>query len=1000
MRKWIALFIALLAISPLAARMPHGSALSSFWNGNLAQLSLSASWNSSGEYLPLDAMKDARDWVTITGALPVNITSENANGYPSNNTDLASVGGWVTYADIPTSAERAGPYILSWTGSGSTTIGVEQNGQASISSAPGCSISGLQVSGTACTVTVSYTTQSPGIQVLSVSSGGPTSIKLYNSADAASIASGYVCKTSKWQSVLGQYYGVIRDLNRSTANNSDVAYWADRTPVNWFSYSANGYFPSSLVTSGSMTLVSGASYTLAFSGFALTDKAHVIFKPSAITAPSYTSAQTVSTGNTLQLISTTGIIAGMVAGDANNSSALHSNVKVVSVNSGTNTVTFASSPFWNGVSSGDTIYFSPMLNVNGTGAVPITSVAAGVFGNANSANQLYANWTTLTYDSQLGVFLTWNSSTQNFGLTGGSPPEWFTQCANEIGAHPWYVLPPYAMDGPTDYATQLATYAKTNLLPGLIPRFEGPNETWNNQFIATQYAYVKEFPRSGINFDSANWYGRAISQVGQAVSSVYGADRTKYKVEACLAGNGSVNAEKITAGTYNSGTGAVSLTTSTNIPFLQIGNVVTVRGVTGTGSVASLNGAVTATSGSGSTTLNYTIATGLTMTITPGSTAYTEATGDDGEKVTSPEYVSSGGSAAYNWITDICPTGYYQSSTVGTTNEIGYAYWYANGASGAQQTSLVHTFLQGALDPLPTLTLYWLQHSWWPEYTNYLATYTGTATIGFTMYEGGYGTNAGCGYSNNNCAINATGINLNSSTSATQAVTSVSQGTTTVLTVGATASSVTQSGNTITIGGTITGAFATGSQIYGTGFAGQTALYGQISGTTGGAGTYTAFPTQTVSTPAAVTTNPAWNYICNTAGLCTGGHPTTTLTFGGGCGLNGLDPAVLSATPTTITVNVNSTGFTGCTTGTAAYDGAGGNPGYVLTFENGVKTNTDPTNLYATELSFFQSFYSTGGRFPSHYGSAGQTDWDQFNPDVYVATPPVVTAAQAFQAAP
>jgi hypothetical protein len=102
----------------------------------------------------------------------------------------------------------------------------------------------------------------------------------------------------------------------------------------------------------------------------------------------------------------------------------------------------------------------------------------------------------------------------------------------------------------------------------------------------------------------------------------------------------------------------------------------------------------------------------------------------------------------------------------------------------------------------------------------------------------------------------------------------------------------------------------------------------------------------------------AWNYICNTANLCTGGNPTTALAFGGGCGLNGLDPAVLSATSTTITVNVNSTSFTGCTTGTAAYDNAGGQSGYVTTFELGVKQNTNPINLQATELSFLQSFYA------------------------------------------
>ena len=70
----------------------------------------------------------------------------------------------------------------------------------------------------------------------------------------------------------------------------------------------------------------------------------------------------------------------------------------------------------------------------------------------------------------------------------------------------------------------------------------------------------------------------------------------------------------VASGTYNSGTGAVSLTLATDVG-LTNGSSVTVGGLFGTGAVSSLNGTFTATSGTTGTTLNYTAATGLTLTI-------------------------------------------------------------------------------------------------------------------------------------------------------------------------------------------------------------------------------------------------------------------------------------------------------------------------------------------------------------------------------------------------
>ena len=73
----------------------------------------------------------------------------------------------------------------------------------------------------------------------------------------------------------------------------------------------------------------------------------------------------------------------------------------------------------------------------------------------------------------------------------------------------------------------------------------------------------------------------------------------------------------VSAGTYNGATGAVVLTTSA-AHGLNPGDTF-VPALTGTGSYANLNVVQTATAGTSGTTINFTAATGLTLSITGGS---------------------------------------------------------------------------------------------------------------------------------------------------------------------------------------------------------------------------------------------------------------------------------------------------------------------------------------------------------------------------------------------
>jgi hypothetical protein len=135
----------------------------------------------------------------------------------------------------------------------------------------------------------------------------------------------------------------------------------------------------------------------------------------------------------------------------------------------------------------------------------------------------------------------------------------------------------------------------------------------------------------------------------------------------------------------------------------------------------------------------------------------------------------------------------------------------------------------------------------------------------------------------------------------------------------------------------------------------------------------------------------AWDYIYNTAAL-TG----ATTTIASVCsGLNG-DQTILSATPTTITVSINTTG--GCSYssgGTATYDNSGT---YLPAFEHAAEFSSQ---LAPYELTSLQNFYAAGGRFPSELGLSGPPEqYAIYYPDVFATNTPRLTAMQNYQASP
>jgi hypothetical protein len=176
------------------------------------------------------------------------------------------------------------------------------------------------------------------------------------------------------------------------------------------------------------------------------------------------------------------------------------------------------------------------LNVSGTGDINVLSEYAtplSVGGNSFPIGGTWQSIATLVYDATLNAWIKQGGDVAigSVGLDNGCPPELMVRLCAEIGAHPYFVTPPLAIDPATDYIPSLAAYCRDNAPSWMIPRFEGPNELWNyaGGFYQTWYAVAKA-TAYGWGGDVHNWYGKVMSVLGQAVSAAYRDDRQRYQV--------------------------------------------------------------------------------------------------------------------------------------------------------------------------------------------------------------------------------------------------------------------------------------------------------------------------------------------------------------------------------------------------------------------------------------------------------------------------------------
>lgn len=509
------------ALAGQSADLKVGAGTSTGFNGGRSQTNFGFLYPNQGDHPFLNTMKISAAVVLGDGSAATP-DMFNSDGYPLA-TGTHGVYRWQPV--IPAQTERPGNYIVTWDGTGTTSIGAggSQLGTVTFTGSitgttltisglsgtiqPGqCVVGGtvlpytfiMSGSGTTWTVSKSQTatgitganggsstssggagagffacTVLPTVTYLNVSIsavGSPiiTNIQAYHVDDAARVAAGETFGTEFLRRLREANFGVLRFLNWQNGNDTNMATWNTRKPINYVSY--NGDSLNNSFYAGTSSQTSNAYVTSQFpavhssDGTAWTsggpkdkDTIHVCFTNSA-----------TQSGTCSLSIGTSGIAKNVL------------------------------NRFGGPLS--EAYYFYP------------------IGGTASSLS-------TLVYDVDLSAWIMHGgNSLGTVGLANGAPYEISMQLCKEVGAHPWFISPHLALDPATSFVAELAQYCKTYAAANatwMIPRIEGPNEQWNGNFPASGYANRKSIAHwgSGTYQDA---YGKWMANIGQMCAGVYG----------------------------------------------------------------------------------------------------------------------------------------------------------------------------------------------------------------------------------------------------------------------------------------------------------------------------------------------------------------------------------------------------------------------------------------------------------------------------------------------
>lgn len=528
--------------------MPH--------NGGRSQVNL-YTLQRGGFWPFLNLLKGGQTWAV--GSEFPDPTTLNAQGYP---TSLPS-GSVFTVFYIPNQTDRPGNYVIKWVGNG--TVGL--------------SLTHTAVSGSLSgnngryefTPTAAPTVDNQVYVLLSINAVVTpfTDLIFCHVDDEARIDAGERWSPKFLERLRQLNPGVIRFMDWQGTNASIQTSWAYRRPLDYWTYHGGWHAPD--LYKGETTTDNDGAYSIAGVSTTPADKESIIVRYNKTCQFCYieiVSGKLRVTSRKIGTASSIAITDGNLFSSLTDYSAIDSAVAGTASTAGYQEISFSSAKSGSsstGFANNSTAYtFSVLIDGTRTINVSVTGSSSQNYTNLMSSvspffrdqdptlngipvktrggDRLFSVQTPQAgkygahvYDADLNVWMKLGGDFEGSASSywgDAIPIELMVDLCNEVGAHPWFCIPAYACDPLTDFTTELATYCRDNLDEGLVPRFEPSNEVWNSAsgFMQTFYAYNKANAAWGTSFDVHNWYGRALSRVGEAVSAVYGDDRTRYQV--------------------------------------------------------------------------------------------------------------------------------------------------------------------------------------------------------------------------------------------------------------------------------------------------------------------------------------------------------------------------------------------------------------------------------------------------------------------------------------
>lgn len=377
-----------------------------------------------------------------------------------------------------------------------------------------------------------------------IAAGYITNYQFFHISDEAAVNAGQIFGVQFLQRLRAANCGVIRFLNwqggASGANDSNVTTWATRKPQGYYSYNADEWRAS--VFAGTATTSGGLDFSVSFNGGVASDKLIVqLLCPGTVT--------------TLP-ISTVTVTNSAVTGVP---TVVNWPSHPFSVNDPVGLLSNSTLP--TPLGSWSNLYVSNVIDANnfniaatiGGPSISTTDAGGGSFtgfrparlsidggttffniaqNTGDGGGRPVANhYETYVFDGITNRFLIFD----NRGINSGVPPELCLELCRQVGAHPYLVTPfltSLGASAPTDYMPSMATAFAASQQSWMQPRYEGINEDWNSAaaFLGTRWHWNVGGVYGWGNFQQNDVYGKAVSLLGQAVSTAYGANRSKYRV--------------------------------------------------------------------------------------------------------------------------------------------------------------------------------------------------------------------------------------------------------------------------------------------------------------------------------------------------------------------------------------------------------------------------------------------------------------------------------------